>query len=134
MPRAWSFKGGTALKRCYFGDYRFSEDLDFTVAEPLTEEEIRRGVDAACERTAALSAVAFAFERKDRRSHQNSLTFFLIYEGVWPRQGAGNEIKVDVTLTERLVLPLEQRPVLQGYSEFSDVPADRLVTVYSLGR
>ena len=23
------FKGGTALKRCYFGDYRFSEDLDF---------------------------------------------------------------------------------------------------------
>jgi predicted nucleotidyltransferase component of viral defense system len=21
------FKGGTALKRCYFGDYRFSEDL-----------------------------------------------------------------------------------------------------------
>ncbi len=23
-----AFKGGTALKRCYFGDYRFSEDLD----------------------------------------------------------------------------------------------------------
>ena len=26
-----AFKGGTALKRCYFGDYRFSEDLDFTL-------------------------------------------------------------------------------------------------------
>ena len=25
-----AFKGGTALKRCYFGDYRFSEDLDFS--------------------------------------------------------------------------------------------------------
>ncbi len=24
------FKGGTALKKCYLGDYRFSEDLDFT--------------------------------------------------------------------------------------------------------
>ena len=23
-------KGGTALKKCYFGDYRFSEDLDFS--------------------------------------------------------------------------------------------------------
>lgn len=23
------FKGGTALRKCYFGDYRFSEDLDF---------------------------------------------------------------------------------------------------------
>ncbi len=26
-----SFKGGgTALKKCYFGDYHFSEDLDFS--------------------------------------------------------------------------------------------------------
>ena len=25
------FKGGTALKKCYFEDYRFSEDLDFSV-------------------------------------------------------------------------------------------------------
>lgn len=27
---AWIFKGGTCLKKCYFKDYRFSEDLDFT--------------------------------------------------------------------------------------------------------
>ena len=26
----WFFKGGTALKKCYFETYRFSEDLDFT--------------------------------------------------------------------------------------------------------
>ncbi len=25
------FKGGTCLKKCYFGDYRFSQDLDFSV-------------------------------------------------------------------------------------------------------
>ena len=25
------FKGGTALKKCYFGNYRFSQDLDFSV-------------------------------------------------------------------------------------------------------
>ena len=24
------FKGGTCLKKCYFENYRFSEDLDFT--------------------------------------------------------------------------------------------------------
>jgi hypothetical protein len=28
-----AFNGGTALKRCYFADYRFSEDLDFTLRE-----------------------------------------------------------------------------------------------------
>ena len=34
------FKGGTALKKCYFGEYRFSEDLDFSSigALPAGEE------------------------------------------------------------------------------------------------
>eukprot|EP01132_Coremiostelium_polycephalum_P000294 gene294-383_t len=27
----WIFKGGTCLKKCYFKDYRFSEDLDYTL-------------------------------------------------------------------------------------------------------
>jgi len=33
------FKGGTALKKCYFGDYRFSEDLDFTAKEGIPRED-----------------------------------------------------------------------------------------------
>src|SRR5437588_12914536 len=40
------FKGGTALKRCYFAEYRFSEDLDFTLLEPIPLEEILRRLDA----------------------------------------------------------------------------------------
>ena len=27
------FKGGTALRLCYFEDYRYSADLDFSVVE-----------------------------------------------------------------------------------------------------
>ncbi|NOY27785.1 MAG: hypothetical protein GXP62_18130 [Oligoflexia bacterium] len=40
-----AFKGGTALKRCYFGDYRFSEDLDFTLTEELPLEDIFAALD-----------------------------------------------------------------------------------------
>ena len=35
----WVFKGGTCLKKCYFGDYRFSEDLDYTVLPHSSVEE-----------------------------------------------------------------------------------------------
>ncbi len=31
------FKGGTALKKCYFKNYRFSEDLDFTAKDGAPE-------------------------------------------------------------------------------------------------
>jgi hypothetical protein len=37
LKAALGFKGRTALKRCYFGDYRFSEDLDFTLAPPCKQ-------------------------------------------------------------------------------------------------
>ena len=38
------FKGGTCLKKCYFKNYRFSEDLDFTLTNPgfvVTDKLIR---------------------------------------------------------------------------------------------
>jgi predicted nucleotidyltransferase component of viral defense system len=47
---AWVFKGGTCLRKCHFGDYRFSEDLDFTVLSPLGAREALRIVEAAAER------------------------------------------------------------------------------------
>ena len=31
LSKSISFKGGTVLKKVYFEDYRFSEDLDFTL-------------------------------------------------------------------------------------------------------
>ncbi len=30
-PPPLVFKGGTCLRKCYFANYRFSEDLDFTL-------------------------------------------------------------------------------------------------------
>ena len=44
-----ALKGGTALKRCYFGDYRFSEDLDFTLLEAISFDSILRGLEPVYE-------------------------------------------------------------------------------------
>src|SRR6202050_5913724 len=38
LNRAWIFKGGTCLRKCYYETYRFSEDLDFTVVDGGPEE------------------------------------------------------------------------------------------------
>ena len=32
LATTWIFKGGTCLKKCYLETFRFSEDLDFTIA------------------------------------------------------------------------------------------------------
>jgi hypothetical protein len=123
------FKGGTALKRCYFSDYRFSEDLDFTLLEPLPREELTDRLVPVYAAVREASGIAFTFDREDREPHANSYTFYLHYVGPLP---AGNDVKVDVTLREHLVFPLEERAVLRGYEEFADLPENRLIQVYSL--
>src|ERR1035438_6462497 len=123
------FKGGTALKRCYFGDYRFSEDLDFTLTLPVTPDELKARLEPIYAAVREASGIQFGFDREDRQKHDNSYTFYLRYEGPLPR---GSDVKVDITLREKLVHPLLERPVLRGYEEFADLPENRLLLVYSL--
>jgi uncharacterized protein len=123
------FKGGTALKRCYFGDYRFSEDLDFTLTAPVTPDELKAQLEPVYAAVREASGIVFGFDREDRQKHDNSYTFYLRYEGPLPR---GSDVKVDITLREKLVYPLLDRPVLRGYQEFADLPENRFLLVYSL--
>jgi predicted nucleotidyltransferase component of viral defense system len=41
------FKGGTCLRKCYFADYRFSEDLDFTATATLAPQALMAWVEQA---------------------------------------------------------------------------------------
>ena len=129
LKRVLGFKGGTALKRCYFEDYRFSEDLDFTLTEPIAFEELAKRLESVYAAVYDASGIVFKFDREDRQTHENSYTFYLKYVGPLP---TGNDVKVDVTIRERLVFPLLDRAVLRGYEEFTDLPVDRRIQVYSL--
>lgn len=124
-----ALKGGTALKRCYFADYRFSEDLDFTLREAVSFDDLLRRLEHVYESARESSGIVFAFDRQDRQRHANSYIFYLAYTGPLP---VANDFKVDVTLQERLVFPLEQRQVLRGYDEFTDLPEGRSIYAYSL--
>jgi predicted nucleotidyltransferase component of viral defense system len=124
-----AFKGGTALKRYYFADYRFSEDLDFTLREALPFEAIRARLEPVYAIVQQQSGIVFTFDRQDPRVRANTHTFYLRYIGPLP---ASNDVKVDITINEVLSFPLENRPVLRGYPEFSDLPEDRPILVYSL--
>ena len=126
------FKGGTALKKCYFSDYRFSEDLDFTLAEEVPFEIIRKDLDAAFEKTYQDSGVLLRYARSDRQPHANSHTFYLNYEGPLGNLPSGKEVKTDITIKENVVFPIEERPVLRAYEEYEDIPDKAIIKVYSL--
>jgi predicted nucleotidyltransferase component of viral defense system len=113
------FKGGAALKHCHFGNYGFFRDLDFTLARRVEFAEIRAGLEELYELVVQASGIRFSFEAEDRQTHVNSYTFYLRHQGPLP---TSNTVKVDITVSEIMLFPVEQLPVLRTYPEFEDVP------------
>ena len=124
-----AFKGGTALRRCWFEDYRFSEDLDFTLIRPIEFDEILAGFTEIYAAVEAACGLRIAFDREDRHGHQNSHTFYLRYQGPLP---AANDVKVDITINEVLCFPLPDRPIHRIYDDFDDLPAGSTLKVYAI--
>jgi len=103
-----AFKGGTALRKCFFRGYRFSEDLDFTLRENWEEDRIegalRAAADTATRLTAPYGIFRFAVVRKEHREPHpfGQLDFRLTVD--YPT-GASLPIKVELTRDEPIVVP-----------------------------
>ncbi len=124
-----AFKGGTALRRCWFENYRFSEDLDFSLIQPIDLADILAGFDEIFASLAAATGIVMAYDRADRHGHKNTHTFYLKYQGPLP---APNDVKVDITINEVFCFDLVPRPILRTFEEFSDLPDGPTVLAYSL--
>ena len=124
-----AFKGGTALKRCYFEDYRFSEDLDFTLCDDLTIDKIREGLEPLFAK--ALSATGITFRLLRAEQSVNTITLYVGYEGPLPGVRV-KEVKVDITIRELVVFGLREQRVLRAYEEYADLPEGESVLTYAL--
>ena len=110
------FKGGTALKKCLFGDYRFSEGLDFSARSAPRGSDLEAALIRAKEEAGRmlLEHGPFAIEMK-RASHrgphalgQEDFSIFVKF----PWHGiAGTKIKEEVSHDEPVILDPEVRPV-----------------------
>jgi hypothetical protein len=115
-------KGGTALRKVHFRDYRFSEDLDFSAVgapqEGQLEEEVRAAVATAAHLLGQQGPFGVSIERYlEREPHPHGQEAFVL-RGRFPWQrDALCRIKIEVTADEPVLLPPERRPLLHGYSE-----------------
>lgn len=115
-----AFKGGTCLRRCYFKDYRFSEDLDFSLISKMNRDEllskIKEEIFPFIHREAGLTFGIHKIEDDSQNTHQ----FYLSYNGPLVATTATKTVKVDVTFNEVLVTAPEARVILKSYDEYDD--------------
>lgn len=127
------FKGGTALKKCYFGDYRFSEDLDFSAtAKAPRGVALEEAWQAACAAAVRLAdpyaPLDIRCERyTEREPHPTGQEAFVMRARLPWQTAALTRILVEVTVDEPMLTPPRRRRVLHDYGE----PLQARVLVYS---
>lgn len=123
-----TFKGGTALKKIYFPDYRYSEDLDFTLIGKADSDELLTCLADTLSNLSKDQGFQFDIppERIERRAE--SLTAYVNFVGPLQARATSRDVKIDITLVERLVFPVEKRTVVSDYTD----RIEKQILVYSL--
>lgn len=128
------FKGGTALKKCYFGDYRFSEDLDFSgLGGVPTGDAMERAIGEACAAAAALldeyAPVEISWERyTEKEPHPGGQEAFTIRARFPWQPRPQTRVMIETTVDEKILKPPLERELIHEYGE----PIESKVRVYAL--
>jgi predicted nucleotidyltransferase component of viral defense system len=123
------FKGGTCLRKCYFPDYRFSEDLDFTATNHLSPTEVKGWITKSIDWISDHDGPDFRvqpihFEVVDDEYGSESYQARIYYRGPLRWGGSPRTVKLDVTRAEKILLPVNEKQIIHPYSDqgsFNDV-------------
>lgn len=114
------FKVGTVLKKVYFKDYRFSEDLDFTLLNAeLPNEKIFAWVKEVFE--FIKDEANIPLEIIENNEHDDGgINFYISYIGPLGGQGNNKKVKVDISRSEQLVFEPIMNDVIIGYTDLEE--------------
>ena len=113
-------KGGTALRKFYFADYRFSEDLDFSAVARLADADVamRDAVAAAEAQLQERGPFAVTLDRLTlREPHPGGQDAFTVRVRFPTHRQPLCRLKVEITYDEDVVLPPATRPLLHRYPD-----------------
>lgn len=115
LSKALAFKGGTVLKKVYIEDYRYSEDLDFTLLqEDLSNEILFNEYQEAFDFVKEEANISLQ-KIEDSEHESGSINFYIGYTG--PLGGTSKQVKIDITRKEILEFPPQMKSVFIHYSD-----------------
>ncbi len=117
LSRIIVFKGGTVLKKIYFANYRFSEDLDFTLLDKnITNEQIFEWFKEAFEYSRDETNIPL--DIIENNEHEDSgINFYISYVGPLGGQGNNKQVKVDISRSEKLQFEPVLNPAFIDYTD-----------------
>ena len=114
------FKGGTCLKKVHIEDYRYSEDIDFTLnpeqEQEISNDEIYSAFSDVFYEIKDAANIDLTIPEESKEVHEsNSIKFYIEFVG--PLGGKGDHVKTDISRGEKLEFEVEQRIMINRYSD-----------------
>jgi len=131
LKDALIFKGGTCIKKIFIEDFRYSEDIDFTLdpslEKTLSDEEIYKAFNDLFGSIKEAANIDLSIPEDSKEVHESgSLKFFIDYIG--PLGGKSDHIKTDIGKGEKLEFEVVKKLMLNDYS---DLEEEEKVTIIS---
>jgi predicted nucleotidyltransferase component of viral defense system len=121
------FKGGTCLRKCYYPNYRFSEDLDFTSTSQEFEltERLLKQITGFITKT---SETPLHIDYIKQLKTKDKLTGYRAIVRFWGADHSRNQapppperwtssFKIEIILYERMIFNIEEREVHHPYTD-----------------
>ncbi len=116
LPMA--LKGGTGIRKVFIENYRFSDDLDFTLLEPCEKDDLQGAVRDAVSRTREESGIRF---EEDIGIIETATGFraTAMFRIIPMNASTATKIVIDLTTAgnENILLPVEKRRIYHPYSD-----------------
>lgn len=117
LSKAIVFKGGTALKKVYYKDYRFSEDLDFTLLDDaISSENIFDWFRDIFEFIREEANIPLEII-DDNKHEDGGINFYINYIGPLGGQGNNKKVKIDISRGEKLIFEIVTQNLILSYSD-----------------
>jgi uncharacterized protein len=115
-------KGDTALRKLYFGDYRFSEDLDYSTRVlgpiPRIDQLMEAVVHVLNEMLNERGPFQVAFEPLILKGpHPGEQKAYLVRVQFPEQRQLLCRLKIEITVDEPILTPVDTRPVQHGFAE-----------------
>ncbi len=116
------FKGGTAIRKIYFPEWRLSEDMDFTIMQEVDPQSLKQAFEHVFSSVSKRSSIVYSFSAFNAREY----AIFADVQFLGPI-GFKNKIAHDISLKEKMV----EKPIrIKVKPEYEDIPEFE-VLVYS---
>jgi len=128
------FKGGTALRKCYFPGYRYSLDLDFSTRDQYhwSPDDLLELLKQACrsaeELTARFGSYSFTPQREEHRDEHPHAQLEFRIAVIFPT-GAERPVKIEIAQEEPILRTISERQILHA---FEGEVLQATIPVYSL--